>query len=97
MTEQSRHAKEFIRISHSTKEVTEVKRKTLVFLLSNKQMLSASMIFWITLLHWMLGDINLDGTASHYEFFKRLWLDARGCLYDLSLRYLSVKWRFQLH
>lgn len=69
MAEQSRHAKEYIRISHSTKEVTEVKLKTLVFLLSKKQMLSASMIFWITLLRWMLGDINLDGTASHYKFF----------------------------
>ena len=69
MAEQSRHVKEYTRSSHPTQEVTEVKLKSLVFLLSNKQMLSASMIFWITLLHWMLGDINLDGTASHYEFF----------------------------
>ena len=57
MEEQSRHAKEYTRSSHPTQEVTEVKVKSLVFLLSNKQMLRASMIFWITLLHWMLGEI----------------------------------------
>ena len=45
MAEQSRHAKEYTRSSHPTQEVTEVKLKSLVFLLSNKQMLSASMIF----------------------------------------------------
>ena len=69
MAEQSSNAKEYTRSSHPTQEVTEVKVNSLVFLLSNKQMLSASMIFWTTLLHWMLGDINLDGTTSHYEFF----------------------------
>ena len=45
MAEQSRHAKEYTRSSHPTQEVTEVKVKSLVFLLSNKQMLRASMIF----------------------------------------------------
>ena len=73
MAEQSSHA------THSAQDATEVKLTSLVFLLSNKQMLRASMIFWITLFHWMLGEINLVGTASHYgpvistKFRQRLW------------------------